>query len=468
MAGAWNVLVLVADSFRLDAVGAFGGRARTRAIDRLARQGVRFTNFLPGSFPTGPFRRDLHTGRFNFVDQAWAGPWARDEVLLGEVAAAAGYHAAVIADTPAVRGYDLRVAEVQHTRQEAEAGSDANLPLPADARKLRLPMRHLQRILATEASWGSEEERHCPRTIRAAHRWLEQWCAKGRSRSPFLLVVDTFDPHEPWDAPQYYTNLYGAAGYAGDRLIEPAYEPAGYAEPDEMEYMRALYLAEATMVDRWLGFLLEGLERTGLRDETAVVFLSDHGFYHGDNGLVGKVHLDREGRLIGRWPLFNAIARVPMIVSLPGGPRNEERRAICQTPDVTATVVELMGARPANRHQGRSLIGIIQGREEDACRDLALSSCTFVTDAQVRCPVTVRTAEWTYVYGGDEWPHQLFRGGHGPEGADVFADQRDVAEDLHQRMLRTLGEWRCPESSLTLRTPFGQPARPGLPPTRRI
>jgi len=82
--------------------------------------------------------------------------------------------------------------------------------------------------------------------MRAAHRWIEKF---GRRNQPFFLVVDAFDPHEPWDPPRYYIDRYDL-GYKGDELFEPAYEPAGYATQREIQHMRAMYAGEVSLVDQ--------------------------------------------------------------------------------------------------------------------------------------------------------------------------------------------------------------------------
>jgi arylsulfatase A-like enzyme len=300
--------------------------------------------------------------------------------------------------------------------------------------------------------------------MRAAHRWLEHF---GRERQPFFLLVDTFDPHEPWNPPQYYIDRYDP-GYEGDALIEPAYSTAEYASPAEIRHMRAMYAGEVTMVDRWIGYLLEGLRAMSLWEETAVIVTSDHGFYHGEHNLIGKVQLDRDGTIIRRWPLYDAVTRVPLLLRAPGLPAGTTCDALCQTPDLTATLFDLARAVLPPTIQGRSLLPRLRG-EAGSLRSAAATSLTYVTDDAVRSPTSFRTDDFLYIYGGDEWGHELYDLRTDAQlTTNLFQEQRETARELHARYLDFLREIECPPEILAGREEFAPQAREGLPRSRRI
>jgi arylsulfatase A-like enzyme len=300
----------------------------------------------------------------------------------------------------------------------------------------------------------------------AAHRWLEDRLGDGR---PFFLWIDTFDPHEPWDAPRYYVDAYDPL-FTGDALLEPAYEPSGYATDAEIAHMRCLYAAKLTLVDRWIGVLLEGLERMGLADDTLVIFTSDHGFYHGEHGLIGKVHLDRANRIIGRWPLYETITHAPLLIRHPGAAdRGPVRNGFCQPPDLTATILDAFGLPAAAPLQGASLLPRVADGAAPPARDVAVSSLTFVQDDSVRSPSSLRTTDWLYVYGGDEWDSELYDLRADPqEIRNVIDSHEDTARDLHERYIAFLGQLGCSDKSLRLRRDFRPTRRGELPPTRTL
>jgi arylsulfatase A-like enzyme len=469
-----NVVLIVADTLRADYCGCYGSTwVRTPNIDALAAGGTRFESFYAASFPTRPMRQDLHAGRYTFVDMRWGSPWGHGERMLAEVLRARGYATALIGDTPSNRGFE---PGFEHFEIIPGQGGDLNpdgrgRPLPARVRKLRTPIERLRQIVRNEALWRGEEDRYVAQTMRAASAWLESQYGGGR---PVFLMVDTFDPHEPWNPPRHYIDMYDP-GYAGDELFEPAYEPSGYATAAEIRHMRCLYAAEVTLVDRWIGYLLDTLERLRMADDTLVMLTSDHGFYHGEHGLIGKVQLTRSGVICRRYPLYRTILQAPLIARGPGIPGRKAVRGLCQPPDLMPTILDLAqpqyarrrGARVPRTVQGASLVPLMTGRGHGARE--AISSYTFVQDAEVRSPSTLRTHEWSYLYGGDEGPSELYDLTRDrDERRNVMPRRRGQAERLHARYVEFLERIDCPREYLDSRREFDPKPRKGLPRNRLI
>ena len=95
-----------------------------------------------------------------------------------------------------------------------------------------------------------------PQTMTRAGDWLEK-----HYKEDFFLYVDTWDPHEPWDAPSYYTELY-MPDYDGE-IVQPLYaswqESPGMTE-EKVKKAHATYMGEITMVDTWIGYLLRKVQ----------------------------------------------------------------------------------------------------------------------------------------------------------------------------------------------------------------
>ena len=459
-----NVLLIISDTVRHDYLGCYGSPwVKTPHLDALARESALMTRFFTASFPTGPMRKDVHAGRFTFPYTNWSQPRATDELVLAELAKAKGYRTAYIGDTsnsPQLRqGFDHE--QVISSRASKIGDVPATVKLPAASRKLRIPTKRIQNIVRNAMGWDGETDRRAPRTMLAAHRWLEDQVG---ADAPFFLWVDTFDPHEPWDPPHYYIDRYDP-GYSGDELMEPAYEPADYATPREIHHMRRMYAGELSMVDRWVGYLLDGIRRMGLADDTAILFTSDHGFYHGEHNLIGKVQLDRKGAICRRWPLYDTIAHPPLLVRVPGLTKGQKLAPFCQPPDLTATMLDLMGIPAPDRVQGQSLLPVLRG-ERRKLRDFAVSSLTYITDAQVRCPTSFRTRDHLYIYGGDEWPSELYDLHADPEESKNLigsAKGQQLARQLHAQYLDALKSIDCPQPSLDAREEFRPTPRPKLP-----
>jgi arylsulfatase A-like enzyme len=307
-----NVILIITDTMRRDHLGLYGcERVHTPNLDRLAQQSCVFENAYAASFPTVPNRMDIMTGRFTFTEAGWQ-PLPREATVVSEVLGAGGYTTMLVADTPHILanayGYDRGFAGWEWIRgQENDRWrtAPADPELPAAPEKLRNPAVVKQHLRNTWHRKG-EEDTFVARTMRAAGDWL----AENADRD-FFLYVDTFDPHEPWDAPQEYVDRYDP-GYEGDRVSYPIYGQADYLSERELQHLRALYAAEVTLVDAQVGRLLDRVESLGLADDTAIIYTTDHGFFHGEHGWTGKSFIGEGG--YRDMPLYSEVARIPLMI----------------------------------------------------------------------------------------------------------------------------------------------------------
>jgi arylsulfatase A-like enzyme len=425
-----NVVLIVCDSLRRDHLGCYDGIADTPHLDKLAEQAVVFDQSYTASFPTGPNRQDLHTGRFTFPYQRWDAPLP-DDPRLATSLAANGVNTMMVSDTPALMRPEYpegfrHVNRLRHWSEPLPPGLPGiETSIPAAPEKLRRPERVLDYV-AKNAARKSEADYYCARTMSGAAKFLEQHAHEG----PFFLYADTFDPHEPWFPPPWYLDRYDP-GYDGEMVLEPAYEPEGYCTEREVQHMRARYASVVTMVDAWVGHLLWAIDRLNLADDTAVIVTTDHGFYHANHGLVGKVRLDTDDRVIGRYPLHYELTRTPLLIRVPGV---DARRidAFVQPPDIMPTIMELYGLPIPERVQGSSMGELMRG-ETDKLRDWAISSHTMIQDDECRSPATLYTDRWAYLFGGDEVEHRLYDRLSDPEElSDITSENPDALSEAHE------------------------------------
>jgi arylsulfatase A-like enzyme len=455
-----NVVMIVADTFRRDHVSAYGNETiRTPALDALARDAVVFDHHLIGSFPTMPARADFLTGRFAFTFMGWEPLPAGLDTLPG-LLSAHGYLTMGIVDTPFfIRngyGYDRGFDDFIWVRGQ---GDDTRPQERADAR----------------LTWVTEADRLVARTTTAAEEWLER-----HYREPFFLYVDTWDPHEPWDAPDYYAALY-KPDYDG-RHIYPSYgrwQEHGLTEED-METVRATYCGEVTMVDRWVGHLLEKLDVLGLRERTYVVFTSDHGFYFGEHGYFGKAEWfhDPDAVLapdadvpdwlpdswlltVGWSPLYQELTRVPLMVRGPGLAPGR-RTALTAAPDLAPTLLELAGLAAPETMGGRSFRPVLTGEDEEH-RPFVVSSwplyfaegeMTTAVDSRPRriaryMPLTVTTRTSSLILGGPSEAPELYDLAADPgEQVNVWSQRDEEGRRLARAAVSFLEECETPERYL--------------------
>ncbi len=180
---------------------------------------------------------------------------------------------------------------------------------------------------------------------------------------PWFLTLNPYDPHPPFIPPRAYAERFDPAAMPGPHFRESgpaqqerlrAVEFQTLAERPETFYgrsLQALYYAMITQVDEQFTRLLAGLEASGQRDDTVIVFTSDHGEMLGDHGLLYKGCRFYEG-----------LVRVPLVFSWPGRIRRDLRtEALVELIDLSATLLDLAGIEAHEAMRGQSLLPILTG-----------------------------------------------------------------------------------------------------------
>jgi arylsulfatase A-like enzyme len=470
-----NVVILMNDSLRSDHLAAYGvpapwerpGHAgepfvRTPHLDRLAAESALFEHFYCASYPTIPCRYDCFAGRYGFPTRGWQ-PLEPDDVVLAGLVGAGGYVPMLIYDTPMLgndsynytrdfAGYDF--IRGQHADRYNVDPLDP--PLPAAPHKLK-NVAATKLYLRNTARRRSERDWVCARTAARACDWLE----RNRARDNFVLWVDMWDPHEPFDAPAFDLAPYADPRYAGDQVIYPQYGRGDYLADAERDQVRALYAGLVTCADRQVGRILDTIELVGLAKNTLVIFLSDHGHLFGDHDLQGKP----TGPL---GCLYEVTTRVPLLIRHPGGLGAGRRvPGLAQHPDLLPTILEFLELPIPSSVEGRSLWPLIEGRTPQI-RSAAFSGrysraadgpgpTSTRPDASAFDgwagtdrggePITVTTEEWSYLYTPIGNVRELYNLRADPAQERNLADVHpDVARDLHGRFLAFLeGSGASPE-----------------------
>lgn len=428
-----NLIVLLCDSFRRDHFGCYGGgRALTPNFDRLAQESVVFDEAYAGSFPTLPCRVELFTGKFVFPSVTW-GPFPANQTPIAERFHEHRYHTAIVADNLPMmkpsngytRGFDTRlhIRGQWHDPWREENPSHPEPAWPAPKEKLGQPERVRQYLLNVRDR-REEPDYFAPQVMNTAVEWLERFHKQG----PFYLHIDCFDPHEPWDPPAQYVD---PAIVGDERIVYPHLGWADRYQPEELASMRELYAGEVRMVDHWVGRFLEAIDRLGLRDNTALVFLSDHGIFLGEHNLLGKVSKSRTS--FNGWPPLNEVSRIPMMLRIPG---YTPRRAggFVHPGDLMPTLMELAGAPVPEDVTAASLLPMARG-EQERIRDIAVTSWSF-RGWRPYLPSCIRDSEWSMVWWRSGVRPRLHHLPTDPgETIDVFDQHRAVARDLHARYI---------------------------------
>ncbi len=445
-----NVIVICLDTFRADLLEEDSpvGEARTPNLDHFRSQSFRFDQAFGEGQPTLQMRRAFFTGRrsfpwrFNFDRRGhWhhAAGWHKippDQDTLAEVLLSRGYLTGLVADTyhmfKPTMNYTRGFATYEFIRgQESDNWRCGPLSEVRDAiqrhiRGSELQPRHstLVQYLLNMRDRRSEDDYLCARVFRAASEWLRD----NATNQPFLLWVDSFDPHEPWDPPARYADEYAPAC---DRDFIMPGELWADAEPteEELQRTRALYLGEASFVDRWVGALLDTVDELKLADETLVIVTCDHGTQCLDHGGFGK----------GSPPMYRHDTRILWMMRGPDVPVGSSR-AFVQSHDLMPTILDWLGVVvPAD---GQSALPIVRG-QTDCLRDHVVIGWAGWSEGTARGRASVRDDQWNYSVstGGGELGERLFDLQADPgEETDVAAHHPDVLAARRSRVEAVLGQ----------------------------
>ena len=436
-----NVIVIVADSLRQDHLGCYGNSwIHTPHVDRLAAESLVCEHSYSENLPTGPTRTSWWTGRYGFTWREWT-PLRTDDVLLPEVLWNHDVRSALVTDTYHMHkpgaGYGRGFDDVSYIRgQEYDpyvVDIDVDLAkspwhwLPESGENLDGWVRHFEQYLRNRTRVHDEETTYVAQTIRGAMNWIDRQSA----RDQLFLWVDCFDPHEPWDPPEPYWSMYKDPGYAGRELVDPVPGRVGEVISDEeLVRTRQLYAGEVSLVDAWVGKLLDYLRERGLYDDSLVIFTSDHGEPFGEHGIVRKAR---------PW-LHEELVRVPMIVHLPGGARAGERTdAFMHSPDMMPTILDAFGAPIPDGVQGKSWWPLLRG-ETDSPHDFAVIGARRPGQA---AEWAIRDHRWSLLVPFLQHPGDVVRGtqlydrdADPQEQRNVIAEHRDVADALELELYR--------------------------------
>jgi len=150
-------------------------------------------------------------------------------------------------------------------------------------------------------------------------------------------LIDCFDPHEPWEAPAPYLEMYAKPDYKGRTIVHTHYGPIdGQMNQEELEHIKAHYSGLVSLVDTWFGHFINKMKRLGLWENSIIVFLSDHGTNFADNPehIIGKPH----------YSLYPGVMHIPLMVHFPDGEGAGQRFSqLIYNLDVTATLYESAG-----------------------------------------------------------------------------------------------------------------------------
>ncbi len=406
-----NIIVIISDTWRADFLGAYGNeRIQTPNLDRFASESVMFTRCYADGLPTIPARRVYFTGRTVLPQSEWR-PLLEDDVTFPQVLKKHGYTTGFIADTyhyfkPNMnfhQGFDswqwIRGQENDKWKSGPKEEFNWRDHFPEHLHCQRFEERMLQYFMNTRDRTG-EEDYFCARSCRAAAQWLKE----NINNKPFMLWVDMFDPHEPWDAPKRFQKIYRDK-YPFERYLFGYGVRTEDVRPEDIPILKDLYSAEVSFSDHCIGRLLEEIRRLGLMDDTIVVFSTDHGTHLGEEGCIQKT----------AGLLNSCIARLPLLIRHPdpafGGKKID---SLVSALDYMPTLLALVGIEDHKGMHGMNMWPLVTGEK------IAIRERLFTVYSNFGA---VRDQEWHYF--------QHIRGNNRGKGPCLYDLTNDPAEKVN-------------------------------------
>ncbi len=418
-----NLIVIVTDTFRADHLGCYGNeRVSTPNLDRLAEQGVVFANCYADGLATIPARRVFYTGNSILPEAEWR-PLSPGDVTVAEILSEHDYTSGLVSDCyhqfkPNLnfhRGFDswewIRGQENDRWRSGPRGAVNPRDHMPEHHWNPRYDETMRQYLLNMQDREG-EDDYICARSCTAAMEWLD----RNAQQSPFMLWLELFDPHEPWDAPPRFRTMYREDYPIDDYQFGYGVNVEDVREED-YAVLRDLYAAEVTFVDERIGKLLDYVDEIELRDDTVVVFTTDHGTHLGEDGCIQKQWRNPK----------SIVTQMPMIVRHPdesfAGTRVD---ALVSAMDLAPMLMRFAGVDDHPPMDGEDMWRLASGQSESLHDWLLIGFRKFAA---------ARTPDWYYFEGLD--PNDP---GHGPALYDMKADPDETTNvvDDHPEVVREL------------------------------
>lgn len=319
-------------------------------FQRLAERTATFETSYVASMPCMPARRDLMTGRPNFLHRAW-GPMEPYDDCLPELLRNAGVYTHLISDH---QHYWEEGGANYHTKYntwEIVRGQEGDPWIP----RVKTPTVHppslrnpkeamvMQDQINREVMPGAEDQ-----PMSGVFRQARHFLDANRTEDNWFLQVETFDPHEPFFTHRRYKDLYPEhyRNYKGPAYDWPPYRKVEET-PEEVEQLRHEYLALVSMCDEKLGDILDYMDAHEMWEDTLLIVGTDHGFLLGEHDCWAKCWM----------PFYEEVARTPFFVWDPRSKvRGERRRALVQPSlDIGPTVLGFFGAESTPHMTGYDL-----------------------------------------------------------------------------------------------------------------
>lgn len=351
-----KAIMLMFDSLNRRLLQPYGStETKTPNFNRLSQHCMVFDHAYVGSMPCIPARKELHTGRHNFLHRSW-GPLEPYDDSVPELLKKSGIHTHLVTDHKHywrdggatyhnrystyefIRGQagDLWIGQVNQPFVNIKIMDD---PERVERRRLSRSQDLVNRTYHTK--------HHTHQLIQTFDKGLEFMECNAQS-DQWFLQIECFDPHEPYFVQEAYRRQF----HLSDEF--DGWAPLMIRTPDEgnPEQIRQHYKALLAMVDDQVGRFIDKMDELNLWDDTLLIVNTDHGCFLGEH----------EWWYMGVMPLYNEMANIPLMIHHPDFTTNgKHTEALVQTIDLPATLLDYFKITQPQAMSGKSLLPCLSG-----------------------------------------------------------------------------------------------------------
>ncbi|MBQ9080423.1 MAG: sulfatase-like hydrolase/transferase [Clostridia bacterium] len=451
-----NILFLMADQFRGDAMSCVGGKANTKNLDEIASEGVVFTQCSTTAPLCVPARVALFSGKYAHTTGAWDNKkfiLSPDANIWSKEIKNQGYNTALIGKThlhggggdiigrePLVNAYGF---DMVNEMTGPHACLTARTYMTEEWREKGLfdafceDINRRGKAPFAQPSPLPLEDYYDVYVGKHGREFLEN----AESDKPWFCHISFGGPHEPWDTPEPYASMYDPADMpkplprmkdanpdrprgVTDGLMSKAKISCNEEQAAEI---RADYCGGCALIDEQIGRIIDVIKARGEWDNTVVLFTSDHGEMNGDHGFVNK-----------RTFLDGAL-NVPLIIRTPETAKQGGKKcdALVSLMDVGPTLVELAGGKIEYEQFGKSLCGVLDGSEAQP-RDYVLS--------ELSGEIMYMDNEWKIVVNAEGDVYMLFdrvNDKNEQNNLAASAEAQEITHRLREKMLKAIMQTQC-------------------------
>ncbi len=450
-----NILLIMCDQLRADALGCTGGWVKTPNIDRIAREGMRFTNCVTNAPVCLPARISMATGRYPHNTGVWDNcPYELPEGTPTWMSAIrnAGYRTSVFGKTalhrggPDLRKFEYKLHSYGLDDVDEIRGPHATVDIVCNMTERWRSLGLLEAFQKDMKERGGKNRTLARPSTLPLSEYYDVYVgqrAKDYLRSykrslPWFCWVSFAGPHEPWDTPEPFASLYRAEDMPEpfkrppDRKRGPTGElDRRFAEasrdgiPNAKE-LRASYAGKVSLIDDQVGQILSEIESREELDRTVILFTSDHGEMNGDYDLIHKSNF------------LNPAVRVPFIISTPeikksshAGTPND---ALIEWFDAGPTLADVAGATLNYTQFARSLTPTLENPNTEH-RSFAIS--------ELLNEIMYLDRDWKLMLNRRREPYRLFDVKNDPQEMEDLVGRREhesLVNELKRRIADRLKE----------------------------